>query len=195
MSGIFSRSRYDECNNKETVNISAGPGVWTNNTIQKSPDACFSMNGPRNSRLMNSSELNVQYNNAIDVESSLYGLDIPLSRCMTQRTLVERDQKLNNLYNNMKDKKEPEICSNFLDLNYTRFDEPLHASELPYPAFGYPIIDPREWVYYGHAKFPTNGNVREGSQTRYDTKMKLEKVNEEARIRARKFDSISAMNA
>jgi hypothetical protein len=195
MSGIFSRSLYDECNNKETVNISTGPGVWTNNTMQKNPTACFSKNGPRNSRLMNSSELNVYYENAIDVESSLYGLDVPLSRCMTQRTLIERDQKLNNTYNSIGTKKEPEFCSNYLDLNYTRLEEPLHVSEKAYPSFGFPVIDPREFVFYGEATYNTSGNLRGGLQTRYDTKMKLEKVNELARINARKFDSITAPNA
>jgi hypothetical protein len=194
MSGIFSRTLYDECNNKETVNISTGPGVWTNNTIQKNPSACFSNYGPRNTRLMNSSELNIDYNNAIDVENSLYGLDIPLSRCMTQRTLIERDQKLNNTYNNLPFKKEPESCNNFLDLNYTRLEEPLHISEKPYPAFSYPIIDPRAWVYYGEANTPTYGNVREGAQTRYDTKMKLEEINAQMRIDARKLNSITGSN-
>jgi hypothetical protein len=195
MSGIFSRSLYDECNNRETVNISAGPGIWTNNTIQKSPDACFSNNGPRNTRLMNSSELNISYDNAIDVENSLYGLDIPLSRCMTQRTLVERDQKLNNLYTNLSSKKEPAFCNNFLDLNYTRLEEPLHVSELPYDTLGFPIIDPRESVFYGSSTFATNGNLREGLQTRYDTKMKLEEVNANLRKDARKYTNLSAINS
>lgn len=194
MSGIFTRSLYDECNNKETLNISTGPGVWTNNTVQTSQNACFSNNGPRNTRQMNSSELNVQYNNAIDIENSLYGLDIPLSRCMTQRTLIERDQKLNNTYNNMINKKEPAFCDNYLDLNYTRLEEPLHVSELPYPTFQYPIIDPKEWVYYGASDYPTVGNLREGLQTRYDTKMKLEKTNAAIRVEARKFDSITGSN-
>ena len=195
MSGIFSRSLYDECNNKETVNISTGPGVWTNRTIQKNPDACISRNGPRNTRLMNSSELSVSYNNAIDVESSLFGLDVPLSRCMTQRTLIERDQKLNNLYNSMNNVKEAEFCSNFLELNHTRLDEPLHIAEIPYPTLGYPIIDPRSFVYYGSDGFRTVGNLREGLLTRYDTKMSLEKVNALARERANSYGSISAENA
>jgi len=195
MSGIYTRSLYDECNNKETLNISTGPGIWTNNTIQKNPDACFSKYGPRNTRMMNSSELNIEYNNAIDIENSLYGLDIPLSRCMTQRTLIERDQKLNNTYNSMPLKKEPEFCNNYLDLNHTRLEEPLHLSELPYPAFAYPIIDPRASVYYGELSTPTYGNLREGLQTRYDTKMKLEEINAKMREDSRKFTTIGGSNS
>ena len=36
-----------------------------------------------------------------------------------------------------------------------------------------PIIDPREWVFYGHGE-ATNNN-REGRSSRYDTKLDLEK--------------------
>ena len=77
MSGFYSRSLYDECNNVETLRISTGPGQWVANTQQQSNTACFSENGPRNSRTRNSSVLPIEYKNAIDIESSLFGSCTP----------------------------------------------------------------------------------------------------------------------
>ena len=194
MSGIFSRSLYDECNNRETLDISVAPGVWVHNTIQQNPEACFPKNGPRNTRLMNSSELNARYENVIDIENSLYGIDIPLSRCMNQRTLIDRDIKLNNLYQSNKKFQEPKMCNDFLDDKYTRLDEPGHITEKPFPINQYPIIEPKNWVYYGTDEESTYGNKRDGLQTRYDTKMSLEDLNKKMRKEAGILTTITGSN-
>lgn len=191
MSGIFARTRYDECNNYEQLNISTGPDRWTQNTIQTHPNACMSANGPRNSRLMNSSELNARYNDVVDIESSLFGLDVPLSRCMNAQTLMERDTSINKLYNNIQNKSVPLQCSNVMDFNYTRLNVQDRVTERPYNNWDYPIIDPREFVYYGFQQFNTDANNRDGSATRYETKIQLEGLNKKLKDSAVLFNNIS----
>ena len=99
MSGIFSRPKYDFCNNKETVEISTKPGNLVLTTDQTLDNACYSLNGPRNTRTLNSTNLSVNYSNAIDIESNLFGLNYPLSRCIENNTLIDKDVKINTVYN------------------------------------------------------------------------------------------------
>jgi len=192
MSGIFARSRYDECNNFEQLNISTGAHRWVHNTIQTHPNACISANGPRNSRQMNSSELNVKFTDAIDIESSLKGMDIPLSRCMNSQTLIERDASLNKLYTNVNNKVEPKQCSKIMDFNYTRLNIQDKVVEKPYNNWQFPIIDPRENVFYGFTQYNTDANNRDGSSTRYETKMNLEKLNVQLKNSANAFTTIGS---
>lgn len=194
MSGIYSRTKYDKCNNIDTTNITVKPGILRTTTIQKHPNECMASNGPRNTRLLNSSEINADYNKAVDIESSLYGLDIPLSRCIDSNTLQEKNTNLKKLYNNL-EKKPQNYCSKSSDFNYTRLNPHLYVSELPYNNYGYPIIDPREFVFYGHPEYGTVGNDRIGFATQYKSKISLEKMNKEMREIANKFDNLDGMNS
>ena len=60
-------------------------------------------------------------------------------------------------------------------MNNTRLDsDNKKFRETAYDVTFSPIIDPREWVYYGNQE--TEGNNREGRSSRYDTKIDLEKA-------------------
>lgn len=194
MSGIYTRPLYDECNNSEQVAISIGPGEWIQQTIQDNPNMCYHNEGVRNTRFMNSSQINIKYKNAIDIESSLKGLDIPISRCMQPNTLTERDVKLNAIYNNI-DKQTTPTCSNFLTNSYTRLEPPAHISEQPYNRYEYPIIDPSQWVYYGFQDYNTTSNTRDGRSSRYDIKNKLNPENKLLRTQSNKLGNIQSFNS
>ena len=97
MSGHNSRMLYDACNTCENAKISTASSKWVHNTSNEHNGACFSRNGPREGRVMASSSQNVNYRSAVDIESSLKGLDIPSSRCMTGQNLIDKDKRLNKL--------------------------------------------------------------------------------------------------
>jgi hypothetical protein len=199
MSGLFTKSLYDECNNRESLNISTGPGKWSLNTSQQSDAMCFSQNGPRNTRTGNSSVLPIEYPNAVDIESALKGLDVPLSRCMSANSLQERDATMNKMYNEAKKRNAGQNCNNFLDMGYTRLEEPARITEKSFNRYGFPIINPNEWTFNGfnaqQFNSSTEGNVRDGRSTRYDTKAELEKQNREMRTNAGKFQKLAAINS
>lgn len=197
MSGLYTRTLYDESNNRDSVNISTASGVWIANTPQQSDTMCYSNNGPRNTR--NSSVLPIEYQNAIDIESALKCIDVPLTRSMNNNTLAERDKTLNKLQGDAKKRNAGQNCSNFLDNNHTRLGDPAYITEKSYDRYGYPIIDPREWTFYGFTEkqftSSTEGNVRDGRSTRYDTKTTLDQKNRELRLNAGKSNAIGAINA
>ena len=199
MAGYYTRSLYDECNNHESLNISRGPGMWVANTPQQSNTLCFSSNGPRNTRTGNSSILPIEFPNTVDIESALYGLDVSHSRCMSSQSLVERDAVINKLYNEATKRSAGEECSNLLDLQHTRLEGPGHTTEKSFNRYEYPIIDPREWTFYGFQKnefsTSTDGSMRDGRSTRYDVKEDLQKKNAELRRSADKFVHLAAINS
>jgi hypothetical protein len=198
MSGYFTRPLYDECSTAEGLKISTAPGFWIEKTPQQSEAMCFSNNGPRSTRSGNSSFLPIEYPNAVEIESSLRGLDVPLTRCMNTRTLVERDQTLNKNYTDAK-KRTTSVCSSFLDLNYTRLEEPSRLTEKAYNRYDFPIIDPKEWVFNGFSNgqfaTSTDGSSRDGRSTRFDSKAELERKNKEMRQNAGKFTTLAAINS
>jgi len=194
MSGYFSRSLYDECNNKESIGISTKPGQWVFDTLQEHQEGCFSKNGPRNTRGMATSQVGIRYTDTIDIENSLRGSDIPLSRCMGLNTLQERDEKLNKLYTAIP-KKEIISCSNNMDYNYTRLEPRLNLVEQSFNRYGYPIIDPLEFVYNGFEQYGMDKNNREGVSTRFNSKAKLEEANKKLREQSRKFTDIKPANS
>lgn len=199
MSGFYTRTLYDECNNIEGLNISTGPGKWVISTPQQSDNPCFSAHGPRNTRTGNSSILPVEYSNSVEIESSLRGLDVPLSRCMAPNALLARDKILNERIKDAKKRNAGENCTSFLDVNHTRLEPPARITEKPYNRYGYPIIDPNEWNFYGFGdntfSTTTEGNVRDGRSTRYDVKRTLDKKNAELRKSANKFQIVDAINS
>lgn len=193
MSGYFSRSLYDDCNNKESFNISTKPGQWVLQTQQEHQEGCFSKHGPRNTRGMATSQIGNRYIDTIDIENSLRGSDIPLSRCMNANTLQERDIKLNNLYNALP-KKEINECSSNLDYMYTRLEPQNNIIEQSFNRYDYPIINPSEFVFNGFEQYGTDRNNRHGVSTRFDVKAKLEESNKKLRQQSRKFTDIKPAN-
>ena len=194
MSGYFSRSLYDECNNKESIGISTKPGQWVFDTLQEHQEGCFSKNGPRNTRGMATSQVGIRYTDTIDIENSLRGSDIPLSRCMGLNTLQERDEKLNKLYTAIP-KQEIIACSNNMDYLYTRLEPRLNVVEQSFNRYGFPIIDPLEFVYNGFEQYGMDKNNREGVSTRFNAKSKLEESNKKLREQSRRFSDIKPANS
>lgn len=192
MSGYFSRPMYDNCYTEESLNSSIKPGLLVLNTIQEPENNCFS-NGPRNNRKLNSSELDVNYTNAIDIESSLKGLDVPLSRCFDKNTLFDKEKRLKQVYDNLP-KKQVKQCNTFLDDNYTRLNPQNNINELSYNRYDFPIIDPREYVFNGFADNNTIGNNRHGMSSRIELKNQLDIKNKEMRKMANNFTKVVAFN-
>jgi hypothetical protein len=185
MIGIYSKPLYDECNNKERLEISLKPGNWSLATPQESDVPCFSGNGPRNTRTGNSSEIGMQYNNAIDIESSLIGLDVPLTRCLNTNTLAERDLAINKLYESLP-KKQINDCNDFLDRNDTRLNINSKVQETPYNRYEWNPIDHNAFIFYGINEL-TDSNNRHGNSSRIDNKNKLDQENKNLRTMAGKI--------
>ena len=184
MSSYFGRSRYDNYCTYEDAAISVKPGEIILNTVQEPDFKCNSENGPRNTRIMNSTELDFNYPSAIDLENTLIGLDIPTSRNVNKYDIYNRENKIATFFNTTK-KRNIEECNNFLDFNYTRLNNYSNINELPYNRFEYPIINPIEYVYNGFNNGNTIGNNRQGMSTRIEVKNKLDSTNKSDRIKAR----------
>jgi len=200
MSSYYARIKYDGCTTCEDVNISTGPSKWVHNTDQEHDKACFSQNGPRGTRTMASSYNDVNYPQGVDIESSLRGLDIPLSRCIDKRTLIERDIKLNKLYTDAEKRNRGHDCNpNATDLQYTRLNPYTNITETAFNRYEFPIIDPVNWVFDGHNSGPFITNTkdpnRSGRSTRHDYKVKIDPYLKALRLEAKKSGPIVAQNS
>ena len=184
MSGYFSRSLYDNCNIQSNTDITTGPGTWVLNTSIDHQNACFPDNGPRNTRGYTSSEIGVKYTDAIDIENSLKGLDVPLSKCYSNNTLVDKDERLNKLYNNIPKKEFIDCPSENNSDKSTRLDLRDKVIEKPFNRYEYPIIDHKEFIYFGFNQYNMGNNNRNGISTRYDVKTKLIEHNKKLKKKA-----------
>lgn len=167
----FTRIQYDACAYNEKVFNSQKPMYYKLSTDQfDNCEACTAPDGPRNFRVYNSSEIKPTRNNeqnfgvATDIESLLTNRGYPNVRCMTNRTLEEKQTKLNNLYN---EKNFPE-CDKKLNPIYSRMDEPgMNVRDLFLDRWEFPIIDPKSFVYkWTHEQ----GNVQIGRNTKLAVK-------------------------
>jgi len=173
MSGHFSRLSYDKCFLDQETNQSTKPGDYKLYYGQTNNDnSCTTSLGPRNNRNGFSSEINQSENLAArtDLESSLSLRDQKASRCMNERTLEEKNKKLNS---NLKGNP---MCNKFLNPINSRLDTPMDEykglSTLKLQV-EFPIVNPADTVFYGHNK--TNlvnqeGNSRAGKMTRLEAK-------------------------
>ena len=193
MSSYFSRSRYDNYFTVEDANISVKPGEITLNTIQEPTFKCKSNNGPRNTRVRNSTELDFNYLSVIELENTLLGLNLPTSRNINENDLNNRENRISTFYNTNNKRNIPE-CDTFLDFNYTRLNNSSNINELSYNRYEYPIINPIEYVYNGFDIGNTTGNNRQGTSTRIEVKDKLEITNKKNRTNARSISTIENYN-
>lgn len=199
MSGYYSRQTYDACVTNEDTKISAGPGRWSLNTIQEHGQACFAKNGPRDTRPMASAYIDINYAKGIDIESSLKGIDIPLSRCVDERTLIERDQKLNKLRSEIeKNGKGAECKPSQEHMQASRLAPFNGITEMAFNRYEFPIIDPREKVYNG-SNMPyatdTEGSNRSGRSSRIDYRVEVDPYLKALRQEARKTKGVVAHNS
>lgn len=178
MSGHYSRKIYDNCYSHEFINQQINPCNYrTYEPYAENKQKCHSLNGPRANKSRATGELG---NNKIgfrtEIESQLYNLDIPDSRCVTTRTMREKNERLANVLKTKKVKYTE--CNTNQDIIYSRLDRDVNEFRSVYiNRFGFPIIDPKENVYYGFSKDGQSGNQRWGVNTQLADKDKINKPN------------------
>jgi hypothetical protein len=164
----FTRIQYDNCAYAEKINNSQKPmyyKLYRGQAEQCKP--CVSSSGPRNSRVYNNSEITtVARENTLDmgsmteVDSLLSNRSYPNSRCMTERTLEEKNNKLKSFKMGLNSAE----CDLMLRPNDTRLDNPVDNLRGIYiDRWENPIIDPKNWVYEWTAK---QGNIQIGRNTK-----------------------------
>ena len=168
----FTRIQYDNCAYAEKINNSQKPMYYKlYNGQAEQCEPCVSSDGPRNNRVYNNSEITtskkenqLDRSNMTDVESLLSNRGYPNSRCMTNRTLTEKDTKLKQIPTN----SNPVECNNFLRPDDTRISNPNDNIRGIYiDRWETPIINPSEWVYeWEHSK----GNIQIGRNTKLAVK-------------------------
>lgn len=173
MSGIYAGTKYDALFQEELVTQSVRPSYYSieNNTWDNAAK-CVSFNGPRANRNGDTGEVDTGDRILrVDVESQL-ARDYSDTKYMTGNTLEEKKKRLlatvqNFTPNNIE-------CNDYLDNKNSLLDiDNKVYRETAYDVTFEPIIDPREWVFYGNGN--ANGNNRFGRSSRYDTKLDLEK--------------------
>ena len=119
MSGIFARRIYDECYNIEFINQQVNPSKYrTYVPFAENATKCNALNGPRANKSRSTGELgdtNIGYRT--DIESQLQNLDIPDSKCITLRTMNEKNERLNKIAKS--NKTNYSECSKDLYISYS----------------------------------------------------------------------------
>jgi len=179
MSGYNAKKIYDQCYITEFISQQTNPCKYRVFTpFAERIDKCHSLNGPRANKARSSGELgNTDITFRTDVESQLFNLDVPDSRCITLKTMREKNERLNRI--TQKKKINYELCGKEQDTLYSRLDIPVNKYKSVYipNQYGFPIIDPREFVYYGAEKTEQIGNQRFGVNTQLQAKDLISKPN------------------
>jgi hypothetical protein len=174
MAGIYAGRKYDSLFQEELAVQSVRPSYYKINELASNNDSkCVSYNGPRANRNYDTGEVDTGDRILrVDVENML-ARDYSDTKYTSGNTLEEKKKRLLETVNSFKPVDTE--CSSYLDLNNSRLDSDNKIfRETAYDVHFTPIIDPREWVFYG--KNETEGNHREGRSSRYDTKIDLEKA-------------------
>ncbi len=176
MSGQYTRKIYDDCYTLEFINQQVNPCKYStyepyaNNEVK-----CHALNGPRANRVRSTGELGAPHiGYRTDIESQLHNLDVPDSRCITLQTMREKNERLAKLVKTNKVKYSE--CSKKNDTIYSRLDMPVSDLRSVYiNRYDFPIIDPREFTYYGIPKTEQMGNERFGINTQLRAKDSISK--------------------
>ena len=178
MASHFSRKIYDNCYNVEFIDQQVNPCKYKiYEPYAENREKCHALNGPRANKSKSTGELgdtNIGYRT--EIESQLYNLDIPDSRCMKPHTIIEKNERLAKIANSQKiNYKE---CNKNQDTLYSRLDIPVNNYRSIYiNRYGYPIIDPREFVYYGTPNTEQIDNQRWGVNTQLQAKDRISRPN------------------
>jgi hypothetical protein len=178
MSGHYSRKIYDNCYSLEFIDQQVNPCKYrTYEPYAENKEKCHALNGPRSNKTRATGELgNTNIGFRTELESQLYNLDVPDSRCITMRTMKEKNERLAKV--SQSQKVNYYDCDSKQDTIYSRLDMPVNDFRSVYiNRFGYPIIDPKEFVYYGTPKTEQVENQRWGVNTQLAAKDKVAKPN------------------
>jgi hypothetical protein len=168
----FTRIQYDNCAYAEKINNSQKPmyyHLYKGQAEQCEP--CASLDGPRGTRTYNNGEIRtvkrdpqLDMGNMTDVDSLLSNRGYPHVRCMTNRTLEEKQNKLKQLELN----PVPNECPKIRRPEDSRLNDPVDNLRGIYiDRWEQPIINPSEWVYmWEHSK----GNIQIGRNTKLAVK-------------------------
>ena len=170
MSGIFSRKIYDDCYQNNRLNQGTAPGSYKVNTNQIQNKSCLAINGMNNSHgIWYTPEEQINIESLLDIESHLKNLDLPDSRCLEGRTMIEKNVYANFLSKNIKSNQT--ICSKSLEIGNTRLEGCVSDVKMMNQSrFDFPIQDPRSNVYFGFGGSEQVGSNRFGINTRYQAK-------------------------
>ena len=176
MSGYNTRKIYDNCYSVEFIDQQVNPSKYrTLVEFAEVNGKCYSLNGPRANKARSTGELgNTTKAYRTDIESQLYNLDVPDSRCITLNTMKEKNERLKRIANEQKVNYTQ--CNKKQDFNYSRLEIPVNNfRSVEINRFGFPIIDPKEFVYYGTPNTEQIGNQRFGINTQLQAKDKVSK--------------------
>lgn len=169
MSGIFSRKMYDDCYQSNRINQETASGSYKVNPTQVQNTSCQPANGiyPYKSLWYEPNQYkNIQ--TLSDIESHLRNLDLPDSKCLEGRTLVEK-----NLYVQSLSKKivnNSNVCNRQLESSNSRLDSAVSdVKTFTQSRYDFPIIDPRSYVFMG-INDEQSGSNRFGINTRLQAK-------------------------
>ena len=174
MSGHYSRKIYDNCYSLEFIDQQVNPCKYrTYEPYAENNEKCHALNGPRANKQRATGELgdpNIGFRT--EIESQLYNLDVPDSRCITLQTMKEKNERLANVAKSQKVNYSD--CTSKQDFTYSRLNLPVNDLRSVYiNRYGYPIIDPKEYVYYGTANTEQVNNQRWGVNTQLAAKDKV----------------------
>ena len=172
MSSHFGRLTYDQCYIDEETKQSIQPGEYKLYYGQNQHDnSCHSLDGPRNNRVHNTSENSKNtLSERTEVESILSNRDEPATKCSESRTLSDKRKAL------ARDLKHQIQCDEYLNPQHSRLNIPIdnfRGLSTINLQLDYPIIDPKESVFYGHNDTilkDQNMNSRFGNSTRLEAK-------------------------
>jgi hypothetical protein len=168
MAGYYSKKKYDCCDQRNIIDIETGPGTYKTLPIQTKHEFCNLYNTAPNVSNIWQANTPSNLNYIVDIESHLKNLDIPDSKCLERRTLIDKGKHANELLNKINVNQE--MCNRVLEPNYSRYDIPTYIyKEKPQTRIEFPIIDPRVYVYNGITN-EQNGNNRFGVNTRLQVK-------------------------
>jgi hypothetical protein len=143
--------------------------LLTFNINQIQNEKCIVENGMSNLRSFWYSPNDVDNISSLaDIESHLKNLDLPDSRCLEGRTMIEKNAYANSLSKNI---KSSGVCTKLLDVGNTRLENPVSDVKMMVQTrFDFPIQDPREWIYYGFNGSEQVDSNRFGINTRLQAK-------------------------
>lgn len=169
MSGIFSRKIYDDCYQSNWTSQKTGAGSYKVNPTQVAQSACIGANGVNNYKGFWYGANEVKNINILsDVESHLKNLDIPDSRCLEGRTLIEKNMNAKKILGGFANVTS--TCNRQLESTNSRLDSAVSDVKMMVQTrYDYPIVDPRAYVYNG-INDEQSGSNRFGVNSRLQAK-------------------------